>query len=342
MKKNLLVKTSIVLLLTVLFLSGNVYAQQIVFVYEPNVIDETTGESPEAPMMALFEEQGYEVVPFTTFTISNATEEELNQLDEADLIYIGRAVPSTNFQSPNKEIWHTISAPIMTGNMWGLRSNRINWFESEACANIDEAEAVVSGDILTEDPVFEGLEGTVEWWYGNYSTINIDNAGNGEVLATTSDNGYVLFARWEEGVEFYDGAGEEPAGERVFIGCGNDNMTNDSGQKVWNYLGFSDDIKQVFLNEVARLLGVFDPVGVDNKAGLQASVYPVPANNRLTIKMENLSNVKVMDLSGRSLSTFDADDNKITVDVSNLNTGLYLLQISDVNGNSITKRISKN
>lgn len=71
------------------------------------------------------------------------------------------------------------------------------------------------------------------------------SAGNGQLLAKTIDN-RPLFIRWAANVEFYEGAGHSPNGDRSYIGCGNDNTTT-------NYFGFSDAAKEVFFAELARL-----------------------------------------------------------------------------------------
>jgi len=346
MKNILHIRKLTFFFLFALFIMNGVFAQndkEIVFVYDAGRIDDSTGEGPDIPMMRLFEEQGYTVHKFPTFMLANATEEQIDSLNNADLVYIGRAVGSANFQSPSKEIWHSIKAPVMTGNMWALRGSRCNWFNSEATANINDLDATIEANIEDEsDPVFEGLASPILWWSGSYSILNVQEAGNGMIMASKSDDGSALFVRFEPFVEFYPGTDEYPEGERVYFGNGADGATDENGQMIYNYFGFSDDIKKVFLNEVGRLTGTFDPVGVDvKKMEMNPSVYPVPANHTLTIKMENLSKVNVLDIAGRQVSSHVTSGTTMRIDVSNLNKGVYFLKVIDVKGNSVIRKITK-
>lgn len=346
MKKNLHLKGFLIILMAMVFSSTSLFAQEIVFFYQSTTVD-ANGVPADLPTLQLLEEAGYTVHPFTTLDITTYTDEQLDTLNSADLIYIGRSVQSGNFDPGKKELWNAISTPIMTGAMWALRSTKMNWFETATCSNIDvPVDEVFTGDILSDDPVFAGLEGTVDWYSGPYSTINVTDAGNGEVLAARSSDSYVLFVRFEAGQEFYPGSVDAPEGPRTFFGCGSDNMMDDAGNKIFNYINYSEDVMKVFLNEVANMMGLYEPeepaVGVKRLTQKAiASVYPVPAKNNVVVEMENLSKVDVMDLSGKYVASYKTDDSKLTMDVSNLNKGIYFLKITDKNDRTSIKRITK-
>lgn len=341
MKTNFYIKQLVVLFLFSVLITGKLFAQpaDIVYVYDPGVIDATTGENPDVPMMRLLEEQGYTVFPFTTFNLSTATEEQLDSLNNADLVYAGRAIGSTNFADANKALWHAIQAPVITSNMWALRSNRMNWYESETCENINDTTSVVTAEIIEiDDIVFDGVETPLEWWTGNYSQI-IAEGGNGEVLATNIDNGAILFERFESYEEFYPGSVDMPEGERVFFGSAGDEATDADGNKIYNYLGFTEPVKQIFLNEIARLTGTLK-VGVDNKPELSISVYPNPAVDQITVEMANMAKVEILDLTGKQIRTIEANVERLTFDVSDLNAGIYLIKVSDINNGAISKKVT--
>jgi hypothetical protein len=343
MKKKLLIRNLFFILMIVPLLSTGLKAQTIVYVYDPSRIDAVTSENPDIPVMKLFEEKGYTVTPFPTYVISSATTDEMGILNDADLIFIGRAVGSANFSSPNKELWHAIEKPIMTCNMWALRSSRMNWFNIDQCSNIDDPmDSIFKANIVKEDAVFEGQKGPVDWWKGHYSTIDATDAGNGEVLATKSGNGSFLFVRFKANQEFYSGSVDIPAGPRVFFGSPSDNLKDENGNNIFNYLGFSEKIQKVFLNEVARLTGVFHPISIRSSIVKKSpSVYPVPAKNILTVELENLNKVNICDLAGQIILSYSANNKKMTFDVSTLKSGIYLLQINDKSGNIAVKKFIK-
>jgi len=342
MKKKLHLKSFLNFAVVMLFLSNSLNAQQIVYVVDPGRVAEY-GVNPDKPTMDILTAEGYEVITSTAYDITQATDEQKDTLWNADLIYLGRAVASANFEGDKRLEWHGFTAPMITSNMWALRSNRMNWFNTETCTNVDDpVDAVFQGDIWVDDEVFEGLFGTVDWWTGPYSTIEIgyEGAGNGDVLATKTDGGQVLFVRFEADIEFYPG-GDTPSGDRVYIGSASDNMRDENQNPIFNYLGYTDEVKQVFLNEVARLLGLF-PSGIENsELKLNPSVYPVPATNNLVVEMENLNSVNILDLTGRCISSYTVNSKEITLDVSGLKSGIYVLKISDKKGNASVKKLIK-
>jgi hypothetical protein len=347
MKHFLLIKRFSVFFLFTLLLSINLNAQkEIVFVYTPATLDAATGENPDIPLMKEFEEAGYIVSPFSTLDLTTATQEQLDSLNNADLVFIGRANGSSSFTS-SKELWDAVEAPIMTDNTWALRTSRMNWFAAEdgAALNIDsDIDAVFQANIIeTDDPVFKDLgETTTDWWIGHYSELAVTDAGNGVVMATSATDGYVLFVRFEGGAEFYPGAGDTPANERVYFGNSSDNVKDADGNKIYNYYNFSEKVKKVFMNEVGRLTGTFDPEGIsDKRVKSNLSVYPNPATDQLNIEMDNLKSVEIMDIAGRLIRSNTSNNKMISLDVSNLNRGIYLVKVKDTNNVSSMKKFTK-
>jgi len=66
-------------------------------------------------------------------------------------------------------------------------------------------------------------------------------------------------------------------------------------------------------------------------------VYPVPANDILTIKStQSIEQVAVFNLQGQRLLNQNKNTNKINI--SNLNNGVYIIKIQTENGLNITKK----
>jgi len=75
------------------------------------------------------------------------------------------------------------------------------------------------------------------------------------------------------------------------------------------------------------------------------SIHPNPANNKLFLTSKNtLENIKlkILNIEGKLLSTQNvALHNKTAIDVSQLVSGIYFLNIEDENGNTTVKKFLK-
>ncbi|MBN1925978.1 MAG: T9SS type A sorting domain-containing protein [Prolixibacteraceae bacterium] len=341
--KKLYFKRNVIVLFLFILIAGGVYAQsetEIIFIYDPNGLNPDTGVNPdEETAVAIMQEAGYMVTLFPVVDLSTATPDVLETLNSADLIYIGRRVGSTNFQDPNKQMWNSIEAPIMTGNMWALRSNRMNWFNSESCVGGGTfgSEDIVWVDVLEEDdPVFADIdvyEGG--WWIGSYNVIEVDDAGNGLVMCVETENLRPVFVRFDPGLDFYDGAGDYPEGPRTFMGMDADN----SGASEFNYCAYTDDAKQVFLNEIARLTGNLEPGSSERLSGVKASVNFNQSNGQLVVSMDQLSKIEVFDLLGRQVLSSPANNEKMQIDLSNIKSGLHIVKLANSNNQFYTQKI---
>ncbi|MBN1924317.1 MAG: T9SS type A sorting domain-containing protein, partial [Prolixibacteraceae bacterium] len=192
------------------------------------------------------------------------TEDLLPQLNAADVVIMGRSIPSGD-AATGKDVWDQITAPVLSMNMWAMRSSRALWTPSASCENMKQADDQFFQGVIVapDDPVFKGITTEpFDWWWGNYSDFGVDaegdDAGNGTLLAQTPD-GKMLFARWEAGVEFYPGSGQIPQGERVYIGNGSD----DGG--VIAYFNWSETSELIFWRELARLSGYEMPATIADK-----------------------------------------------------------------------------
>jgi hypothetical protein len=86
--------------------------------------------------------------------------------------------------------------------------------------------------------------------------------------------------------------------------------------------------------------------GVDNFAEDLIKIYPNPARNTLTLQgLEDLTikSVTVNDLNGRRMTEINPVDNTLqeTIDISTLQSGIYILNIADNNNRVISKKLIK-
>ena len=72
------------------------------------------------------------------------------------------------------------------------------------------------------------------------------------------------------------------------------------------------------------------------------SVYPNPVSDRLNIDYkENISNLTVYDLSGRSVKSLTTNNSNNSIDVSDLKSGIYMLRIETENKDVSTVKFIK-
>ncbi|MEL1247141.1 LamG-like jellyroll fold domain-containing protein [Flavobacterium helocola] len=73
------------------------------------------------------------------------------------------------------------------------------------------------------------------------------------------------------------------------------------------------------------------------------NIYPNPTNGNVNIMVNNLTNVSVSvyDLNGRQILNKEVSNNTNTIDISNLQTGMYLFRIKSSEG-EVVKKVIKN
>jgi len=87
----------------------------------------------------------------------------------------------------------------------------------------------------------------------------------------------------------------------------------------------------VFMNEE-----IFD--GVEENHAASYEVYPNPMNNVLYIEGQNIQDVTIFNAVGQQVLFVE---NANSIDVAELNEGLYFVRINDKKGNSVVKKIVK-
>jgi hypothetical protein len=118
----------------------------------------------------------------------------------------------------------------------------------------------VATAVLPGDEVFANvtLDDEMLKWLDVYSNgIENKESHNGTVVAQINDS-VPLLIRWDAGVAFYEGSRDTADGERVYFGLGAE-PTGDVKAKE-SHFPLSRAAKQVYLNEVTRILGIAQQV----------------------------------------------------------------------------------
>ncbi|MEJ2617908.1 MAG: T9SS type A sorting domain-containing protein, partial [Ignavibacteriaceae bacterium] len=313
----------------------------IAFVSKSSVVDEN-GVQADKPFIDDLLADGYKVN--TYYSSSLETDTLLSDtLNSADLVIIGRSGSSGDFGSTHKAAWNAITSPLMLLHPWAARNNRLNWLNTGTTTSFDTGGDTIRAKIMVpDDSVFIGdtlaADSTMPWVVSPYDYLAVTDGGNGTVLAREAVSSNVLFERWDPWVEFYAGAGDMAAGYRTLIGNGNDHA-NASNGAPFNYYNFVAGAKQVYMNEIARMvkLGkVPQPVSVAEGNSTIPKVYaleqnyPNPFNPTTTIKfaLPKNSNVKlaVYDILGRLVTklvdgNLEAGNHKVVFNASSLASG---------------------
>ena len=69
-------------------------------------------------------------------------------------------------------------------------------------------------------------------------------------------------------------------------------------------------------------------------------VYPNPVKDVLTVEGENLEQVSVFNTMGQLLKTVKCNGNVVNVNVSDLQNGMYIVNVIDNNGEVSSKKVS--
>jgi len=72
-------------------------------------------------------------------------------------------------------------------------------------------------------------------------------------------------------------------------------------------------------------------VGIQNKMESKANIYPNPAQDFIIVEADDKSEIKIMDISGKILYRETLNNSKQRINVSHLNTGVYIVSVTNKN-----------
>jgi acetyl esterase/lipase len=128
------------------------------------------------------------------------------------------------------------------------------------------------------------------------------------------------------------------------MGClallGNPDMSEDKG------LAFTDMMSEFFMPRVFVALNADDAIeteilGTNDIEQFDLSIFPNPAKNEMRISTNiEMNSYDLYDLTGKLIFTrSNIKSNTTSIKRNGLNSGLYLTRITDVNGNSVIRKI---
>ena len=303
MKKNLLL-----LILMLCFSIVSIKAQNIIL-----VTDDVTASQPFADLLLT---ASYTVDVRTDFIVE-LSQDQIDELNAADLVLFARNTNSANYNFPDS--WNIVESPILMLSSFMTRSTRLKWLNS---TEVNETDGVDITVVDETHAIFESIDLSGGSIIVNETvalhTNNIADAGNGTILATSVTTGNIVIAEWPLGTEFYEGAGQFAADYRAVF-----------------FMGLSYDFTKqggaLFLNLVNYILNpevIEEPSAINSASANNINIYPSPAINSLTFEGNIAQNasIEVVSLAGQVVLSTALINNK--VDVSNLNSGVYILKIS--------------
>ena len=83
----------------------------------------------------------------------------------------------------------------------------------------------------------------------------------------------------------------------------------------------------------------YSPTGVNELEANQISVFPNPTVSRFTVEGEALNHVTVFNTIGQKVYDMDCEGESVDIDLSHVQTGVYMVRVSTANG-EVTKRIT--
>jgi hypothetical protein len=185
---------------------------------------------------------------------------KVDELNAADLVIVSRSATSGGYDdSDEPTLWNSVTTPLMTFNVHLTRSNRWLWINS---TSVQHLNASMMTALVLDHPVFDGvtldpnnqvqaLDVTVGM--GVTSFVDTLDVGNGVLIAQSADE-LPWIAEWEAGVEFYNGAGQIPAGKRMMFGGGTLEDTTVGAEKPQGAMNLTAEGQQIFLNAIAYML----------------------------------------------------------------------------------------
>lgn len=207
----------------------------------------------------------------------------------------------------------------------------------------DEGETVTLTATANENYIFvnwteNGTEVSTDATYSFEATADRNLVANFEFEVVTS---YTITATAEptDGGTI-EGAGTYNEGETVTLTA----TANEDYEFVnWTENGeeVSTDATYSFEATADRdLVANFTYLSVNETSVINVNIYPNPASDYISIEGEDIQDVTIYDISGRTLMTVEFRNNVQNINISDLNSGVYFLNIRTQEG-SMIERIVK-
>ncbi len=155
--------------------------------------------------------------------------------------------------------------------------------------------------------------------------------------ATETDNDYFTLQRSEDGINF----------EVVDLINGAGNSSTPTAYTFVDVDAPATSYYRLLATDFAGVTEIVsDVISLNRSNDVTVEVYPVPASDVLNIELGSISEdftVVVIDITGKVVKStdFDGNQNEINLDITDLSTGTYFLQVQQTNGEFITTKFIK-
>ncbi len=183
------------------------------------------------------------------------------ELEAADLIILSRNGDSGSYSTvadnePN--LWNAVSTPLISFSAHMSRVGKWGWLNGTGTVLGKDAKVTV---VDPTHAVFAGVaidpNGQVEAYSDQWNmdwVKDVNNAGNGKVLATRGSDGLLSIVTWEAGEAYFDDGTAVAGGARMlFIGGTGSKNTGDNYQPDGAY-NLTADGELMFVNAVKYML----------------------------------------------------------------------------------------
>ena len=103
-----------------------------------------------------------------------------------------------------------------------------------------------------------------------------------------------------------------------------------------NGAGHINQFEFTFINTMRPIY-----LDIEEKGSLVCDLYPNPTNEQFTISGTNLKQAKVINTLGQCVAKVKGEGEQLTVDISNLPSGVYFVNITDGEGRKCVKKVVK-
>jgi hypothetical protein len=190
----------------------------------------------------------------------------------------------------------------------------------------------------------------------------LENGFDGEtpffiISVNYCDDGYILQLSFEENQNTFTG---QDVTALIGIGC-NANFTGAYlfESKIKEFYGIEteaintfnytiEEVDSYYKLTITKTNGdwlIYNSVVLSNPTFNEntVSLYPNPIQDVLNVKNStgNLTSAKIYDINGRLLQNHALQSNEVSLDVSQLNSGVYLVVLENETGNQISRKIVK-
>lgn len=82
-------------------------------------------------------------------------------------------------------------------------------------------------------------------------------------------------------------------------------------------------------------------VSIEENAFFNVTIYPNPTSGQLSVEAEAMTSVSVYDLVGQCLMQKSAEDGQATIDMSQLQNGIYFIKVNTANGSAVQRVVKR-